>query len=508
MNARSVSSTDLFTNRQHGGIQPEIFLPATKSNRVKNGDDIHSDDSDSLLDFEKLANEIYDGEDNEGYYSDEEVNKDVIVHVQDTQKLENANIYLRKRTISQNSINSDLNEYDHADQSQKKTSRSNSETPDLLYAKIDKTQRASSSSETLAERRTSNINDNITERRKSGVNEPQTERRKSTFSETGTERRKSTISEPQTEQRKNIISETRAEIRRSSHVSKNRTGRRSSSISDNHSENKDTDTESESDSSEGARKGEYNLSTRQKFKIYSKPNKSALHSQRDSIHQIDNDPVLSDSVYLRQSSIADLEAQIKPVKVEGALYSQIRRLSAASLSHMSVASQENVTKSKSRESLQKETFQVRKASLSHNSLAYSQENLDRSNSKENFHSDATLQIRTPDRIYSDNFEIHKDVSKSLESVHNNVTLPMRKAEATHSDNTDIRRESRVDIEASINNPYDMFADNDSEIIVSEEINDPNFAMHDISDRINDLEHRKMTLGFQELNMLDGSPYGK
>ena len=474
LNARSVSSTDLFTSRKHSGIQPDIFLPAEQSNRLKVEDDVKSDDSDSLLDFERLANEIHNGgEDNAGYESDTEFHPAVIVHVQDSEKKKDPNIYITKRTLSENSHSSDLNEYDHADQIQNVSSKSDS--AERIQSKASRVEQLQSN---LSRHDSVELLQNKPTRRDSVELLQNKPSRRDSVEQLLTKPSRS----DSLEQIQNKPSRRDSSTPDLLYAKIEKTTERTQAtmpVGVKQTERKMIDDSTDSDSSAGGKSAEYNLATHVKTKFYSKPNKSSLHTRRESVHKLETGDDIADYVYKKQFRHNDSETEVRqPLKVEGALYSQIRRLSAASLSHTSLISQsqDNLPQSKSPESIHNEMpIQTKKMSLSRNSLSHSQESLERSKSAENLNNDVTLQIRKPDRIFSDNFEVHKDTRTNLEQNSGE----------------------------NIDNPYDLFADNTSEI-VSEDNSDPNFSMHDISERINDLENRKMVLGFQELNTLDGT----
>ena len=410
-NTRTRSSVDLFSNKPSSALQSEIFLPVERTDHIQVEDGIKSDDNESLLDFETLANEIYEsGKDNPGYESDTEVQPTVIVHAEAAESNKNKQeIHDRKRVDSNSS---ELNEYDHADQVQNQAGKSDSNTVEQLYAKIDK---------------------------------------------------------------KKKVKESNKEFIRT--------------VESAHDE------DSDSNSGDSSKEDQYNLISDDQDKIYVKANKSALHSERDSIHNrdhlyevtVNNKEAVSHtsdtetsksrrfSLHSHRSSIHDItnefseviaadkdskgkdsDTEIKePVqmKVQGALFSQVRRLSAASLSASSV-------------------------------LATSQENLSRS--RESIHHDVTLQIRKPDQQSTERTELLVDKDESL-PVHNT--------------------------DENIDNPYAIFDDNDSELVSDGDDNnfaesDLNFSMQKIDAKITDLENRKMTLGTQELNMLDEDTYGK
>ena len=388
---RANSSADLFANKPPSALQQEIFLPAGRADQLKMENDEGSDDNESLLDFESLANEIYDGgTNNPGYESDNDVQQVVVVHAEETEKkteVEEMNVTKRSDSDS-----SDLKDYEHADVYQKEhngDARDGSTSPEQLYAKIDKKKKI----------KTSDIAGDL----------------------------------------------------------------------------KDTEPNVDySDSSSGSsiKEGQYNVTVERDSKLFAIANNSSLHTERDSSREICNDFEVNvgastsktespthekNSFHYRRHTVHDIAKhseesnkdmeKLEPVKkeIQGALYSRIRKLSASSLSA--------------------------------SSLMNSQENLAKSRSRESIYNDVTLQIRKTDNAESD-----KDKNEMIQ----------------HSEDT-------------IDNPYDMFADSDSEILSDGEDvtfvnNDMNFSMQKIGETITDLEKRQMTLGAQELNMLE--KYGK
>lgn len=156
MTRKSTSVTDLFsTSRFPSALQTEIFLPSQKSNSrsSRSGEDssaIHEDrlgdDNESLIDLEQWALDIRDGKDasdngreNAGYISDNasEIHSDshVIVQVHKADSLEQ--IYSHSTST--------LREEPRASTS-KTTIEKEYDTPDMIYAKINKYTRVASSS--------------------------------------------------------------------------------------------------------------------------------------------------------------------------------------------------------------------------------------------------------------------------------------------------------------------------------------------------------------------------
>ena len=389
---RANSSADLFANKAHSALQQEIFLPDGRADQLKKENYDGSDDNESLLDFESLANEIYDGgTNNPGYVSDDDddVQQVVVVHSEETEtKTELVEENVRK--ISDSS-SPDLKEYDHADKFHKDHNdgaRDGATSPEQLYAKIDKKKRLKTSGKSVDLKNT----------------------------------------EPDVDY-----------------------------------------SDSSSSSSSSVKEGLYNVSVDRDTKIFAVANKSSLHAEKESLSEVHKDnevnvgastsktdsPTREQNIHYRRHTVHDIRKsseditkdneKFEPVQkeIQGALYSRIRKLSASSLSASSL------------------------------SLMNSQENLTKTRSRENIHNDMTLQIRKADNV---------------ETVTNSKEINQRS-------------------EDTIDNPYDMFADSDSEKLSDGEgetfdNKDENFSMQKIDETLTDLEKRQTTLGTQELNTLE------
>ena len=291
---RANSSADLFANKTHSALQQEIFLPAGRVDHVKTENDDRSDDNESLLDFESLANEIYEGgTNNPGYESDNDVQQVVVVHseeVENKTEIEESNV--RKRS---DSSSPDLKEYDHADKfhkDHKYGARDGAASPEQLYAKIDKKKRIKTSDKTIDLKRT----------------EPDADY--SDSSSSGSEK----------EGLYNVSIDRETKIYAIANKSSLHTERESSY--DMHKDN---------DVNVGASTS----------KTESPTHDQNFHYRRHTVHDIRKSS---------EDSTKDIE-KLEPVQkeIQGALYSRIRKLSASSLSASSlVNSQENLAKTRSR----------------------------------------------------------------------------------------------------------------------------------------------------------------
>lgn len=149
------STSDLFSgNKLSSNLHSEIFLPAkTRQHHAHielNGEDVKSDaenDSDSLIDLDQWAEDIQKplGNENHGFeYEDEPGTSGVVlVHNSDNDLHETTRMERKSSVVSFQLQNEENNEYSHQVESEY-------DTPDMLYAKINKTNAAYESSTNLS----------------------------------------------------------------------------------------------------------------------------------------------------------------------------------------------------------------------------------------------------------------------------------------------------------------------------------------------------------------------
>ena len=157
MPSKSPSVTDLFSNsRFPSALQTEIFLPSQRTSKMSGryGGERHlsgtaniEDDNESLIDLEQWAMDIRDGSggasdsgrENAGYVSEDDVNigsgSEVIVQVHNPESEEE-----RVEQIYASVVTSEVRRKSIGQSIHSKTATSESEydTPDMIYAKINK----------------------------------------------------------------------------------------------------------------------------------------------------------------------------------------------------------------------------------------------------------------------------------------------------------------------------------------------------------------------------------
>lgn len=158
---KSRSISNLFTNSQPSALQNEIFLPNARNGWGETKDDIGNikeiaDDSDSIIDLEQWGQDLRnEGIDNQAYISDEGSGVKVIVHKENVRHENVARDILQKLPAEEEDSDSEVenrieSEYD---------------TPDMIYAKINKGDSRYASTSNLSVNSRSNKNVSLSDKK-------------------------------------------------------------------------------------------------------------------------------------------------------------------------------------------------------------------------------------------------------------------------------------------------------------------------------------------------------